>query len=318
MRFETLTCGPTSIAVFEAAQPPRDSQERRATVEETTGPANEQLLTTGAVLLRGFGVATAADFHDVVACFGDPFAEYLHGNSPRKAVHEGVWTSTDYPAEYDISLHNELSQSSKWPDRLFFCCLVAARTGGETPVSDGRAMLAGLDPAVRARFDAHGVAYLQQMHGGFGLGRSWQETYETDDRNKVEEYLRAADVSFTWTDDDSLRIRQVRPATRTHPLTGAKVWFNQADQFHVSNLPKAEAEALLALVESDDELPVSATFGDGTPIPLDDLDHVRALARKNECAFSWQPGDVFMIDNLLVMHGRHPYTGPRQVLVAMT
>lgn len=319
MRVETLTSGPTSIAVIEAAGPPPGGpDERRAQVTEVTAAANEQLLVNGAVLLRGFRVATPADFHDVVACFGEPFGEYLHGNSPRKPVHEGVWTSTEYPAEYDISLHNELSQSSRWPDRLFFCCLVAAETGGQTPVCDGRAMLAGMDPAVRARFEAHGVAYLQSMHGGFGLGRSWQETYETDDAGKVEEYLRAADVSFSWTDDEDLRIRQVRPATRRHPVTGAQVWFNQADQFHVSSLPKAEADALLALVESEEELPLHATFGDGSPIPLADLDRVRALARQNECAFNWQPGDVFMIDNMLVMHGRHPFTGPRQVLVAMT
>jgi alpha-ketoglutarate-dependent taurine dioxygenase len=179
-------------------------------------------------------------------------------------------------------------------------------------------MLAAMDPAVRSRFEAHGVAYRQNMHGGYGLGRSWQQTYETEDQGKVEAYLRAADVSFTWTDDEDLRIRQVRPATRAHPVTGEEVWFNQADQFHISSLPGKQAEQLLALVESEDELPQTATFGDGSPIPLADFEHVRDLARRQECAFDWRPGDIFMIDNLLVMHGRHAYTGSRQVLVAMT
>lgn len=307
---EIMTSGPTSIALIEPAG--------RPDVTDVVAQADELMFKHGAVLMRGFPIGSAADFHDAVACFGEPFAAYLHGNSPRKAVHEGVWTSTEYPAEYDISLHNELSQSAVWPQRLFFCCLVAADSGGQTPVSDGRAMLAALDPAVRSRFEAHGVAYRQNMHGGFGLGRSWQQTYETDDQGKVEAYLRAADVGFSWTQDEDLRIRQIRPATRKHPVTGEDVWFNQADQFHVSSLPQAQAAELLALVESQDELPQTATFGDDSPIPLADLNHVRDVARRQECAFDWRPGDILMIDNLLVMHGRHAYTGSRQVLVAMT
>ena len=318
MRTEIRTSGATTVAAFIADRPGRTGEERAELVRAVTDRATDQLLTHGAVLLRNLGIGSAADFHDVVNHFGEPFVEYLHGNSPRTAVHEGVWTSTEYPAEYDISLHNELSQSYRWPNRLFFCCLVAPQSGGATPVSDGRAMLRDMDPAVRARFEAGGVAYLQSMHGGYGLGRSWQATYETDDPAKVEGYLRAADVRFHWTDEEDLRIRQVRPATRTHPITDEQVWFNQADQFHVSNLPAADRQALLAMVESAQELPLSATFGDGSPIPDDDLIHVRALARRNEYAFAWQPGDIMMIDNLLVMHGRHAYTGPRQVLVAMT
>ena len=30
----------------------------------------------------------------------------------------GVYTSTEYPPEFFISLHNELSYSTRWPSRL--------------------------------------------------------------------------------------------------------------------------------------------------------------------------------------------------------
>jgi alpha-ketoglutarate-dependent taurine dioxygenase len=321
MRVETLTSDATAIAMLhmrDGDAPAPDGDGRGELLDAARKQADELLMRHGAVVFRGLGIASASDFHDAVARFGEPFTEYLYGNSPRRSVHEGVWTSTDYPAEYDISLHNELSQAYRWPDRLFFCCLVAPPTGGETPVSDGRAMLARMDPGVRERFSRHGVAYLQNLHGGYGLGRSWQDSYETGDAAKVEEYLRVAGIEFRWTDDEDLRIRQVRPATRMHPATGEEVWFNQADQFHISSLRPSEAEALLALVSSAEELPLSATFGDGTQIPLDDLAHVRDVAAGNECVFCWMAGDILMIDNMLVMHGRHAYAGPRQVLVAMT
>ncbi|GIH77776.1 TauD/TfdA family dioxygenase [Planobispora longispora] len=299
---DKITSGATTIAVLGSSD--RDS-------------ADSLLLQHGAVLFRGLGVDSPAAFHEFVGTFGEPFTDYRHGNSPRVAVQTGVWTSTEYPAEYEISLHNELSYAHRWPSRLFFYCDRAPAGGGATPVSDSRAVLAGLSPGVRSRFTSLGIAYLQNLHGGFGLGKSWQDTYETGDRDEVERALAGTGAEFRWTDDDELRVRQVRPAVRSHPVTGEEVWFNQAEQWHVSSLPADEAEVLLEMASSDEELPLQATYGDGSPLGADDLREVRETAKRNECSFPWERGDVMMIDNLLVMHGRHAYTGNRRILVSM-
>ncbi|MET7836428.1 TauD/TfdA family dioxygenase [Micromonospora sediminicola] len=276
------------------------------------------LLRHGAVFLRGLPVGTPEDFRAVVDHFGVATRGYAHGNSPRTQVTDGVYTSTDYPAGYDISLHNELSYAPDWPERLYFCCLVEPAGGGATHLCDGRTLLRDLDAGVRERFERHGVTYRRSMHGGFGLGKSWQATYETDDREAVRKLLDEAGAGHEWTADGGLRSWQTQAATRAHPVTGERAWFNQADQWHVSNLPPADAEALLSLAGDPTNLPLWASYGDGSDIPAADLDEVRATAERHALDVPWRRGDVLLVENMLALHGRRAYTGDRRILVAMS
>ncbi|QIB45650.1 TauD/TfdA family dioxygenase [Streptomyces aureoverticillatus] len=286
--------------------------------EEVRVRADELIAECGAVLVRGLGIADAAAFHRTVTRFGDSLIDsYRGGNTPRATVSDGVFTSTEYPARYDISLHNEMSYAAKWPTRLYFCCLDAPDTGGATPVCDGEALLGGLSPEVRARF-ADGVVYHQFLHGGFGLGKSWQATFETEDKAVVEEFLTASDAEFEWTGDGGLRVRQHRPGIRKNPRTGRDTWFNQADQWHPSNLPPEESETLLSLIDSYDELPHWITYADGAPLTDEDLAEVRAAQRAHRIAEPWETGDIMIVDNMSVLHGRESFTGTRKVVVSMT
>ncbi|MEU3622978.1 hypothetical protein BS329_20475 [Amycolatopsis coloradensis] len=290
------------------------STEERGGVDQAV---EELLAEHGAVFLRGIGVAGPEHFRAVVDRFSEKLLDYRHGNSPRTQIGDGVYTSTDYPAGYDISLHNEMSYAPTWPSRLFFSCLVEPATGGATHLADGRALLRDLDSVVRDRFEGLGVTYRQNMHGGVGFGKSWQATYDTEDRKKVEEFLTAAQVGFEWTADNGLRTWQMRPGARSHQVSGDAVWFNQADQWHVSNLPEAEREALLGMVEHEQDLPLSVSYGDGSRITTEDLDTVRETAGRHALDVPWQCGDVLMVDNMSVLHGRRAFTGDRRILVSM-
>jgi hypothetical protein len=71
-------------------------------------------------------------------------------NVPRRAVaSEGnIYTSTDFPAEQSIFLHNENSYQHTWPMKIFFFCLKSATAGGETPLADVRKVLQRIDPKI--------------------------------------------------------------------------------------------------------------------------------------------------------------------------
>ncbi|MGC4093529.1 MAG: TauD/TfdA family dioxygenase [Polyangiaceae bacterium] len=62
---------------------------------------------------------------------------------------------------------------------------------------------------------------------------------------------------------------------------------------------------------------VTLYYGDGQPIEDEVLAEIGAAYSALEIAFPWQRGDVLMVDNMLVSHGRRPFKGARKTLVAM-
>jgi alpha-ketoglutarate-dependent taurine dioxygenase len=276
---------------------------------------DDLLVREKALVFRGFGVAEDT-LDEVLDLLLPNRLAYVHGNSPRTKVGRNLYTSTEYPPEYTISMHNELSYAASWPSRLLFSCAQASATGGATPVVDGVRWLASLDDKVREAFSG-GIRYVQNLHSGVGLGKSWQDTFETADRDEVAEFLTSSKADFEWRPDGTLRVSQTRAATVRHPVTGAEVWFNQADQWHPAALGD-ETAAALAEIMPPEELPQWVTFADGTPIPPELVIQARDAGLDSAIDVAWQTGDLLLIDNVAVAHGRRPFTGSRRVLVAMS
>ncbi|MNP08534.1 peptide synthase [compost metagenome] len=247
--------------------------------------------------------------------FGHPLLNYEFGSTPRKAIEQGVYTSTEYPAHQIIPLHNEQSYTLQWPMKIWFHCVQPSAEGGETPIADSRQIFQQLDPALRQRFSDKRLMYVRNY--GNGLDLPWEQAFNTEDRAVAEAYCRANQIAFEWKDDGELRTRQVCQATARHPVTQDWIWFNQAHLFHVSNLPPAVRESLLAVVDEPLDLPRNVYCGDGSELEESALAEIRGVLEQCTVRFPWEQGDVLMLDNMLVAHGRASFKGPRQVIVAM-
>lgn len=290
------------------------------------------LLRHGGILLRGFRVDGTGGFERAIAATSDGWAEYREAATPRTEVTRNISTSTDYPADQTILLHNENSHCDTFPRKIYFHCVRPAAQGGETPIADCRRVLAALaerlDPAVLRRFREQGVQYVRNF--GDVLGFPWQEVFKSETRDGVEAYCREAGIVPEWLDardgsgdagdgdgdGDRLRTRYVRPAVIPHPLTGEETWFNHGTFFHVTSLHPEVREVLLETFAEED-LPYNTYYGDGSPIEPEVLDTLREAYAGATVAFPWQAGDVLMLDNLLVAHGRSPFEGERRILVGM-
>lgn len=269
--------------------------------------------THGMILFRGFEVGEAS-LGSLVQQWSGAVLDYTEPSTPRTKVRDKIYTSTEYPQDQSIPLHNEQSYSSRWPRRIWFYCDEPPAQSGETPIADSHAVYERINPAVRETFLKKQVLYVRNYREDLDL--KWQAVFQTEDRGEVEAYCRRNEMEWRWGPDSTLQTRTRRPAAMAHPDTGEMLWFNQAHLFHVSNLPQPVREYLLANYAEMD-LPRNAFYGDGTPIEADALDEVRRVYREATVTFPWQRHDLLMLDNMKFAHGRNPFKGNRRILVAM-
>jgi amino acid adenylation domain-containing protein len=274
---------------------------------------NRQLLRHGALLFRGFRIESARDFERFAqALCPDLFADY--GDLPRKPESSHIYHSTPYPSDRPILFHHESSQMHCWPRCIMFHCAQPAAEGGATPLADGRLTLGRLRPELREEFARRGILYVRNYTGGLDV--DWREFFRTKERLEVEAKCREAGMDWEWLGEDGLRTMKRAAAVIEHPETGEEVFFNQIQAHHVSCLEDGVRESLLSLF-GEEGLPRNVYFGDGGRISGDEMKEVEEAYESVAVDFGWERGDVLMVENMLVAHGRRAYRGDRKVLVAM-
>ncbi|MFP6765859.1 MAG: TauD/TfdA family dioxygenase, partial [Planctomycetaceae bacterium] len=263
---------------------------------------------------RGFPLRTAEDFDAFVTAFGCsnfPYEESL-SNAVRINRTPRVFTANEAPSEVSILLHHEMAQTPRFPGRLFFFCEQPADTGGATPVCRSDQLLYQLKqecPDFVSDCESKGLLYSNVMPAqndpDSGMGRSWRSTFRAETRVDAEAGMRALGYTWEWMSDDSLRATTPVLSAVRELATGRQSFFNQ----------------LIAASQGwrDDrkDPSESITFGDGTPLDIDAVQTASDLADSITFDIPWQRGDVALIDNFAVMHGRRTFTGTRKILVSL-
>lgn len=268
----------------------------------------------GGILFRGFDLKTQTDFEEAVNSMSAELMHYMEGATPRVQLSENVYTSTEYPANQSIALHNELSYVTTWPGRIWFFCVTPSPQGGETPIADIRQVLKRIDPKIVDRFTRKGWMLVRNF--GNDMSLPWQSVFRTEDKSTLESYCRDAEVEVEWIDHQHLRTRQVRPPVARHPRTGEMGWFNHICFWNVFSLEPGVRESMLAFFK-EENLPYNTYYGDGSPIEVSVIEEIRDAYEQETVKFQWRERDLLMLDNMLVAHGRSPFVGPRKILVAM-
>ncbi|MBQ4862861.1 TauD/TfdA family dioxygenase [Pseudoalteromonas sp. MMG013] len=285
-----------------------------AWVKSHVSEINQWVNNDGFALLRGLNIVSTNQFSTILeTIFGEPLSQYIYRSSPRTALRNNIYTTTEYHADQVILQHNENAYSNSWPMRMGFFCVIPARSGGNTPLADSREVYKHIPSHIREKFEQLGVMYVRN-YGDIDL--PWQEVFQTNSKVEVQEYCRKNHIEFEWKSDDHLQTRQHRPAAAVHPVTGEKVWFNQAHLFHHSSIDGPESAAMRNSIGID-RLPRNAFYGDGSDIDPKDIAQINDVYRQLTFSYQWQRNDILLLDNMLYTHGREAYQGTRKVLVGM-
>lgn len=292
----------------------------------------QAMLTHGAILFRGFGIADDADFQELVKQFPVEPLPYLGGNTPRTKVRDGIYTSTEITSRYKIKLHNELSFQVNYPHKIFFYCQQPATEGGETILADVRDVYRDIPRQIVQRFQEKQVRYVRVFQERRAYREwlkkavltyfhlTWQQLLTTESREEAEAKCRKLGIEFHWRPNGNLVVTNVLPAVIFHPATAEPLWFNHVPSLHFNarTLGRPVYLTRKLLYRDIRDLPTHVYYGDGTPITMAELHPVYDALDRHTVAFPWRQGDVLVVDNRIIAHGRNPFTGPRRVLVSLT
>ena len=273
-----------------------------------------QLAIHGAIVFRGCDITDDQLFDRFVTAFG--LENFPHDGSLSNAVRRNrtprIFTANEAPCDVEIFLHHEMAQTPLFPRYLFFCCEQAAEVGGATPLCRSDVLLQRLQvrlPRFIEQCRQKGACYSLVMPGvadqASGQGRSWRETLGVESKEAAEARLASLHYQWQWLPEECLAVTTPALPLVRHTSAGQEVFFNQL------------IAAFCGWQDQRNEQSRSVTYGDGSTIDEEDLKAATDIAYELSFDLNWQTGDVALIDNDRVMHGRRPFHGSRSVLASL-
>lgn len=293
---------------------------------------------SGWLLLRGTAIRSATAMRAALAPLLTPM-NYVGGTNARKALAEGVLDAGTEPPHLHIPEHSEMAYLDRLPLVIAFACLQPATGGGGgTTVVASADVEQALPAAMARRLREVGVQHV--MYYGVGGVKTWQDAFETQDPKVVEDYAAERGWGIEWTPEaDGVSLSFTRASYVSHP------WFSETPppSTEGSDLNTATPSTTVAtsdpaagpiLCQTDlsatyyvgwepfcsadfHRQPYSFRWGDGAEFTQDEKDAwgVAKETRLQRC--QWQVGDLLILDNIRMQHGRLPYEGDRTMAVVL-
>ncbi|CAE7244443.1 ddaC [Symbiodinium pilosum] len=218
------------------------------------------------------------------------------------------------PKELTIQFHNEMAYATEYPKYVTFAMVRQADTDGTTTLADNLMVQSRLSAALLDKFRQLGVLYVRYLHdeaekGAPDFYNSWQGAFQVQ---SVEEAMKKGNnkdnFSILEAHPDGRRLRHTLwcPVFHHHPVHG-ELFFNSVLNRHGSWLDGHTVFGKLP----NSERPYHCLWGDGTELSEQELSEIRKAYSDSTEYIRLDAGDVLVLDNLRVVHGRTPYSGSR-------
>jgi alpha-ketoglutarate-dependent taurine dioxygenase len=334
LSFETSGSGYPFVLTPAALGYNTDRCELRDHLRSHATRLRETVAGNGALLLRGFPVASPADFEACLYALGyDLYQDNAGGVSPRGKVTNATYSSTDAASPFVIGIHTEFSYQSVRPSMISFYCDTAPALYGETPVFDCAAVLDDLGDALQHKLKTVGLRYNRFFSAGkktlFNFRKPWKDAFLTADKAVVERHLEHEGITYRWDRQGNLATQHTVPAVVTDPVSGREclnIAIFNGDTFaynighfahRYSPLKRHVVQWFVRREGSKKDAFLRTTFGDGSEFSRAESEAIQKAAWANAIAHRWLPGDMLVLNNIRFGHARLNVAGARRIVTAM-
>ncbi|MEH2302217.1 MAG: TauD/TfdA family dioxygenase [Nostoc sp.] len=236
----------------------------------------------GILLFRGFDVDTGI-FKEFTNLLSIDFINYAGGAFSRRVINgdETLLSVNDFKSE--IKLHGEMYYQQNIPLMLWFFCANPPLEDGETTVCDGRHFFNEISSSTKELFRKNKLKFTVRISK-----EDWQKKYQTNNLNTLEEMCHKNNTHLTVNDDQSILLEYIFSAIIPSRCGKYQVFIN-------SLLPTKQLSPKILKFEDDSEIPEEV------------VSELNEIAEKITTEISWQKGDILMIDNTRILHGRRAF-----------
>lgn len=180
-------------------------------VQQNRTQIDQMLEERGAVLFRGFPLASPHDFNLFVQAFHG-YTDLSYEKSMSFAVRTKFKDAnrictTNEGRSGGLVFHHEQAQTPLWPSHVFFCCQLPAQPGdgGETGIVSSPLVYDELrkrHPEFCTKLETYGVRYTvfagPESDPSKGAGRSWKSFFHVNSKEECEQKMIAGGWTWEW------------------------------------------------------------------------------------------------------------------------
>jgi alpha-ketoglutarate-dependent taurine dioxygenase len=261
---------------------------------------------SGVLLFRDFDINTDK-FEQFTNLFGTEFMHYIGGAQVRKIINKNgdqtissvnFYTDSDKQQKrtFKLPLHGEMFYTKSRPTLLWFYCVAPPLEDGETTVCDGVQVYQELSEATKNLFKTKRLKYIRHYANG-----EWQGRFQTDDLSELAKFCQESDLHLKIDKDtQAITTEYVYPAIVKTRWGGQEAFLNSI--------------LIVEWQEAAGKTDSIVRLEDNSRIPDDVLLELQEVTERLTYLISWQRGDILMIDNTRMLHGRRAFSDQQREL----